>query len=198
MRSDLRFRRCWENELQLADHTELAEFFRNTYGPTGVFNAAPFEGSKSWAGARPELRLIAYDSMGVAAHFGILRRFIKVGAVDLLVAEIGLYGVRPDLEGRGTSRSLVINALHPTLEKLGVPFGFAAVRHALRKHFARLGRHDSVAILEGVRVRSTLPDVYPDKLPTRDEDVLIVVVPIGSSISDWPHGTTIDRNGPEL
>ncbi|WP_272945792.1 hypothetical protein [Paraburkholderia sprentiae] len=30
------------------------------------------------------------------------------------------------------------------------------------------------------------------------EDVLIVVLPIGRSMSDWPTGTIIDRNGPEL
>ncbi len=30
---------CWENELQLSDHLELAQFFRATYGPTGPFNA---------------------------------------------------------------------------------------------------------------------------------------------------------------
>ncbi|ARO32384.1 nodulation NodA-like domain-containig protein (plasmid) [Rhizobium sp. NXC14] len=135
MRSQVRWKLCWENELQLADHVELSDFFRKTYGPTGLFNAKPFEGSRSWAGARPELRAIGYDQSGVAAHMGLLRRFIKVGTVDLLVAELGLDGVRPDLEGLGIGHSLSI--VLPTLQELGVPFAFGTVRPELRKHIQR-------------------------------------------------------------
>ncbi|MCC8960252.1 NodA family N-acyltransferase [Bradyrhizobium sp. Pear77] len=186
----------WESELQLEDHVELAEFFRAAYGPTGAFNGKPFEGSRSWAGARPELRAIGYDSRGVAAHLGLLRRFIKVGAVDVLVAELGLYGVRPDLEGIGIGHSLRV--MHPVLHELGIPFAFGTVRHALQKHISRLGRHGLATMVSGVRVRSTLPDARLDKPPTRIEDVVVVVLPIGRSMADWPTGTIIDRNGPEL
>ncbi|MBB4189078.1 nodulation protein A [Sinorhizobium terangae] len=182
--------------MQLDDHVELASFFRKTYGPTGAFNAKPFEGSRSWAGARPELRAIAYDSNGVAAHMGLLRRFIKVGEVDLLVAELGLYGVRPDLEGLGISHSLRV--MYPVLQQLRVPFGFGAVRHALQKHVERFGRHVPATVLSGIRVRSTLPDARLDLPPTRIEDVLVVVFPVESAMSDWPTATFIDRNGPEL
>ncbi|AJD43751.1 NodA family N-acyltransferase [Rhizobium sp. SEMIA 4085] len=196
MRSEVRWRLCWENELELADHVELAEFFRKTYGPTGVFNAKPFEGSRSWAGARPELRAIAYDSSGVAAHMGLLRRFIKVDGVDLLVAELGLYGVRPNLEGLGIAHS--IHVMFPTLQELQVPFAFGTVRPELRKHIARFGRHGMVTILSEIRVRSTLPHARIDLPPTRVEDPLVIVLPVGRSMSDWPTGTMIDRNGPEL
>ncbi|PDT34943.1 MULTISPECIES: NodA family N-acyltransferase [Sinorhizobium] len=196
MGSEVRWKLCWENELQLADHIELAEFFQKTYGPTGEFNAKPFEGSRSWAGARPELRAIAYDSDGVAAHLGVLRRFIKVGAVDLLVAELGLYGVRRDLERLGISHS--IRVMLPTLQELEVPFAFGTVRHALQRHVERLGRHSPVTVLSGLRVQSTLPDARLDKPPTRIEDALVIVLPVGRPISDWPAGTMIERNGPEL
>ncbi|MHC2291860.1 NodA family N-acyltransferase [Bradyrhizobium barranii] len=187
----------WESELQLADHAELAEFFRKSYGPTGAFNAQPFEGSRSWAGARPELRAIGYDARGVAAHIGLLRRFIKVGEVDLPVAELGLYAVRPDLEGHGISHAMRV--MYPALRELGVPFGFGAVRSALEKHLTRLVERQGLAtLMRGIRVRSTLPDVYPNISPTRIEDVIVVVFPVGRSISEWPAGTVIDRNGPEL
>ncbi|TJV75878.1 MAG: acyltransferase, partial [Mesorhizobium sp.] len=53
-------------------------------------------------------------------------------------------------------------------------------------------------IVSGVRVRSTRPDVHPDLPPTRLEDVLVLVSPIGRSMDEWPSGTLIDRNGPEL
>nr|CAC80544.1 NodA protein [Sinorhizobium sp. ORS 1230] len=196
MRSQVQWTLRWESELQLDEHVELASFFRNTYGPTGAFNAKPFEGSRSWAGARPELRAIGHDSNGVAAHMGLLRRFIKVGEVDLLVAELGLYGVRPDLEGLGISHSLRV--MYPVLQQLRVPFGFGAVRHALQRHVERFGRHLPATVLSGIRVRSTLPDARLDLPPTRMEDVLVVVLPVGSAMSDWPTATLIDRNGPEL
>nr|CDY73125.1 N-acyltransferase [Bradyrhizobium sp. ARR488]CDY73126.1 N-acyltransferase [Bradyrhizobium sp. ARR489] len=198
IRAKVRWRLCWENELQLADHLELSEFFRKTYGPTGEFNAMPFEGGRSWAGARPELRILAYDDHGIAGHIGVLRRFIKVGAVDLLVAEMGLYGVRRDLEGLGVTYHGALQVLHPLLLELGVPFGFGAVRPALRKHVERFGRYGLATVLSGIRVRSALPDVVLELPPTRTEDVLVVVFPIAQSMSDWPSGTLIDRNGPEL
>nr|Q53252.1 RecName: Full=Nodulation protein A [Rhizobium tropici]CAA67137.1 nodA [Rhizobium leucaenae USDA 9039] len=196
MRSKVRWRLCWENELELAEHIELADFFRMTYGPTGPFNAKPFEGSRSWAGARPELRLIAYDANGVAAHLGLLRRFIKIGAIDQLVGELGLYGVRPDLEGLGIGHS--VHAMLPVFGELAVPFAFGTVRPALQKHIERFGRYGPVTILSGIRVSSTLPEARLDKPPTRIDDALVIVLPIGRSISDWPAGTVIDRNGPEL
>lgn len=196
MRSDVRWRLCWENELQLADHAELSDFFRKSYGRNGAFNAKPFEGGRSWAGARPEFRAIGYDAHGVAAHIGILRRFIKVGEVDQLVAELGLYAVRPDLEGFGISFSLSV--VFPVLQQLGVPFVFGTVRHAMRNHIERFCRGGLATIVSGVRVRSTLADVHPDLPPTRAEDVLVFVMPIGRSMDEWPSGTLIDRNGPEL
>ncbi|WP_018240597.1 NodA family N-acyltransferase [Ensifer sp. BR816] len=196
MRSEVRWSLRWENGLQLSEHVELAEFFNKTYGPTGEFNAKPFEGSRSWAGARPELRAIAFDSGGIAAHMGLLRRFIKVDGVDQLVAELGLYGVRPDLEGLGIAHS--IHAMLPVLQELGVPFAFGTVRHALQRHVERFAKHGPVTVLSGIRVQSTLPEARTDKPPTRIEDALVIVLPVGRPISDWPPGTVIDRNGPEL
>ncbi|MCA1510293.1 NodA family N-acyltransferase [Bradyrhizobium sp. NBAIM01] len=196
-RPQVQWTRRWENDLGLADHAELAEFFRNSYGPTGAFNAQPFEGNRSWAGARPELRAIGYDSRGVAAHLGLLRRFIKIGGVDLLVAELGLYAVRPDLEGLGISHAMRV--MYPALQELGIPFGFGTVRPALEKHMTRLvGRQGLATLMSGIRVRSTHADVYPNLSPIRIEDVIVVVFPVGRSISEWPTGTIIDRNGPEL
>ncbi|ARO32378.1 nodulation protein NodA 1 (plasmid) [Rhizobium sp. NXC14] len=185
MCSDVRWKLCWENELQLADHVELSDFFRKTYGPTGLFNAKPFEGSRSWAGARPELRAIGYDQSGVAAHMGLLRRFIKVGTVDLLVAELGLDGVRADLERLGISHS--IRVMLPTLHELGVPFAFGTVRQALRKHIERFGRHGPVTILSDILTRSTLPEPRRDKPPTCIDEALVIVLPVGRLIGDRHH-----------
>ncbi|ARP67352.1 MULTISPECIES: NodA family N-acyltransferase [Mesorhizobium] len=196
MRSAVQWRLCWENSLQVADHVELSDFFRKIYGRNGVFGAKPFEGGRSWAGARPELRLIASDPEGVAAHIGILRRFIKVGDVDVLVAELGLYGVRQDLEKLGISFSM--RAVYPVLQQMGVPFAFGTVRHAMRNHVERYCREGIATIVPGVRVRSSRANVHHDLPSTRLDDVLVLVSPIGRSMDEWPSGTLIDRNGPEL
>nr|CAJ41201.1 NodA protein [Bradyrhizobium sp. FTA6]CAJ41273.1 NodA protein [Bradyrhizobium sp. Ppau3-41] len=197
MRPQAQWRVRWESELCPTDHVELSEFFRMSYGPTGAFNAQPFEGNRSWAGARPEVRLIGYDDRGIAAHVGLLRRFIKVGDVDLLVCELGLYAVRPDLEGRGISHSMRV--MFPVLHQLGVPFGFGTVRPALQKHITRmLGRPGLATLIPGIHVQSTHPDVYLNLPPTRIDDALVLVLPVGRSMSEWPTGATIDRNGPEL
>nr|CAD23496.1 putative acyltransferase [Bradyrhizobium sp. CBP90]CAD23498.1 putative acyltransferase [Bradyrhizobium sp. CBP70] len=197
MRPQVQWRLRWESELCVAEHVELSEFFQKSYGPTGAFNAQPFENNRSWAGARPEIRIIGYDDRGIAAHIGLLRRFIKVGDVDLLVCELGLYAVRPDLEGHGISRSMRV--MIPVLHQLGVPFGFGTVRHALQNHITRmLGRQGLATIIPGIRVQSTHPDVYLNLPPTRIDDALVLVLPVGRPIGEWPTGTIIDRNGPEL
>ncbi|MBY2996363.1 NodA family N-acyltransferase [Rhizobium leguminosarum] len=196
MSSEVRWKICWENELEASDHAELAEFFCKTYGPTGAFNAKPFETGRSWGGARPERRAIAYDSRGVASHMGVLRRFIKVGTTDLLVAELGLYGVRPDLEGLGIAHS--VRAMFPVLRELSVPFAFGTVRHAMRNHMERYCRDGTANMMTGLRVRSTLPDAHPDLPATRTEDVLVLVVPLDRPMTEWPAGSLIERNGSEL
>ena len=196
-RPPVRWRLCWENELELADHIELSDFFRKTYGPTGEFNAKPFEGHRSWAGARPEIRQSATMIVASRSTSRHCADFIKVGEIDLLVAELGLYGVRPDLEGLGITHS--IRVMYPVLRDLGVPFGFGTVRSALQKHITRLlGRQGLATVLPGFRVRSARPDICLTVPPTRVEDVVVLVLPIARPMSEWPAGEMIERNGPEL
>ncbi len=152
MKTHIRWKTYWEHELVPGDQAELAEFFRNTYGAVGAWNTKHFEGSRSWAGARPELRIVGYDECGVVAHFGVLRHFIRFGTVDQLVAEVGLYAVRPDLQQSGVGYHVGLNVLYLTLLDLKVPFGFGTVRDELREHVERTGR---ATIVSGVQVRST-------------------------------------------
>lgn len=127
---------------------------------------------------------------------GVLRRFIKVGETDLLVAELGLYAVRPDLERMGIAHS--VGALTPTLRELGVPFAFGTVRHAMRNHVERYCQNGMASILTGVRVRSSIAEVNPDLPSTRTEEPLVVIFPVGRPLNEWPPGTLIERNGSEL
>ncbi|WP_095205325.1 NodA family N-acyltransferase [Mesorhizobium carmichaelinearum] len=196
MSSNMQWKLCWESELTVADHAQLAEFFRTLYGPTISSRNKLFEGHRSWAKARPEFRAIGYDANGVVAHMGLLRRFIKVGEVEMLVAELGLYGVRQDSERLGITYSM--RAIASVLDKLKVPFIFGAVRPQMRNHVERFCRSGFGTMFPAVPVRSTQPDVYPDLPPTRTDEMVVWVLPVEGSMSDWPAGATIDRNGPEL
>lgn len=197
MIAELQWKTCWEHQLEPGDHAQLADFFRVTYGAVGAWNARHFEGSRSWAGARPELRIIGYDGRGVAVHYGVLRRFIRVGTVDQLVAEIGLYAIRADLQGWGgwgIGYQSGFKILYPTLKSLKVPFGFGTVRTAMRDHVARIGR-GGVKIASEISVRSA---ALGSDAETCVEDVLVVVVPVERPVDEWPAGAFIDRNGFEL
>ncbi|WP_043879623.1 NodA family N-acyltransferase [Azorhizobium caulinodans] len=196
MISKVTWRVAWESDLTNGDHAELSDFFKSVYGATGAFNALPFAGGRSWAGARPELRGIAYDESGVAAHMGVLRRFIKVGGEQIAVAELGLYGVRRDLEGLGIGHSTL--AMLPVLKALGVPFAFGCFRNELRIHFQRFCRNGKGAIVDNVNIKSTQPDIYPDLPPTKIEKKAAVILPLTETLDRWPEGVDIERNGPEL
>lgn len=106
-----------EGELDPAAHGRIASMLRAAF--PAYANAFP--GRRSWSGARPELRVVAHDPVGVAAHAGVLRRFIQVvdgdRAVEQLVAHVGLVAVRPDLQGSGIGRQLGSRVADSALER---------------------------------------------------------------------------------
>jgi Nodulation protein A (NodA) len=51
VKENIQWRACWEHELEPADHAELAEFFRNTYGDLGEWNATCLPGNRSSTGS---------------------------------------------------------------------------------------------------------------------------------------------------
>lgn len=187
----VKVRKYWENELSESDHAELAEFLRSTYGALGNWNADQFPGNRSWAGARPELRLIGYDEHGVVVHMGLLRRMVRIGEVDQLICDMGLYAVRPDAQRSGIGTA-GFQEIYPTLHELKVPFGFGTVRFGIREHFEPFTKVSSMTLMDGVRVRSA-----DEKEFTRTciEEHLVVLLPIEQDITQWPTGEIIDRNG---
>jgi nodulation protein A len=189
MKSQVQWKTYWEHELKPSDHAELAEYFRTLYGEA---NAWAFEGNRSFAlgGARPEFRIIGYDDKGVAAHTGVLRRFLRVGTVDQLVADCGLLGVRPDLQRSRVSYDLLV-AVRSAVMELKVPFAFGAMREELR----RLVLRANATILPDVQVRATS---QWDPAEMVIEDHFVYIDPIMQPVEEWPPGKLIDRNGPPL
>jgi nodulation protein A len=187
----MRWITAWEKDISPETHEELATLLGTTFAGIDAPEAGLFSHKRSWAGARPELRVYGRCASGtVGAHVGMLRRYVRIGEVDQLVAEIGLVAVRSDLQ-----RSRIgMEGAGPTLRalrSLDVPFAMGTCREEIVPFYLSLGAHRR----EGVRVR-TLDNVEPWRLRTLELPTLIF--PVNEGIEKWPAGDIIDRNGQEV
>jgi len=124
-----------ETDLTAADHTGLATLLARAFPETDLRG-------RSWCSERPELRLIGTadddgDEVPVA-HLAVLRRFVRVGEAEVLVADTGLVAVDPDRQGRGLGLALLAEATR-VLTGLGVPFGLLTTGHDREGFYQRGG-----------------------------------------------------------
>jgi nodulation protein A len=145
-----------------------------------------FAGRRSWSGARPELRVLAHDRAGVAAHAGVLRRFLQVvdgeRTVDQLVALVGLVAVRSDLQGTGVGKQLgshIADALH----ELAVPFGLLGCREEVAGYYRSIGWHP----LPPTRSVYCPFDIDDASRVVEDSEGWMVL-PVAEPLARWPAG----------
>ena len=147
---------------------------------------ARFRPGRSWASARPELRLVASAGDRPVAHLGVLRRFLQIGHGAQLVGDVGLVAVEPDLQGSGVGAGLLARC-RTTLHGLNLPFGYLTTGPRVAGFYEAGGwvavpgptRH----VLADGRVQ-----VHPDTS---------MVLPVHRPIEEWPAGQ-VDRNGWEV
>lgn len=177
----------WEKDIPESDHLELTKLLRRTCEEEFPDHAGIYEGARSWPGIRPELRVTAHDDDGVAAHICMLRRFLRIGDAEQLVAEIGLVTVRRDLRRTGIGLDAGKRIL-AVLHELKVPFAFGTVRPEVLHFYTATGSH----VVRGARVRS-----FDHTHPWRScfDDSVALITPIAASVEEWPPGDVIDRNG---
>lgn len=120
-----------ETDLTAADHTGLATLLARAFPETDLRG-------RSWCSERPELRLIGTEAGAPVAHLAVLRRFVRVGATEVLVADTGLVAVDPDRQGRGLGLALLGEATR-VIAGLGVPFGFLTTGHDREGFYERGG-----------------------------------------------------------
>ncbi|TGO05694.1 GNAT family N-acetyltransferase [Serinibacter arcticus] len=121
-----------ETDLTAADHTALAGLLARAFPETDLRG-------RSWCSERPELRLVGTDDDGApAAHLAVLRRFVRVGTAEVLVADTGLVAVDPSRQGTGLGLALLTEAAR-VLAGLGVPFGFLTTGHDREGFYSRGG-----------------------------------------------------------
>jgi nodulation protein A len=175
----------WETSLADREHDDIAALLARSYASTTTV----FTGGRSWAGARPELRILGRHRGEVVAHAAVIRRFLRAPDHDasVLVGDVGLVAVHPDRQGLGLGAALM-DAVAATLARLGLPYGFLTCDPEVRPFYRRCGwqplaEHE----LRSIRVDLALED-------HRHNGMLL---PVHRSADEWPSGP-IERNGQEI
>jgi nodulation protein A len=181
----------WESDLSPEEHRAIADLLRDSLGGVRAEDAEHFQGARSWAGARPEFRLVLRDDCGVLAHIGVLRRHLRIGERDQLVGDLGLFAIRPDRQRTGLGSAL-LTELRGVLFRLDLPFGFLGCRPELVPFYERNDWH---LLPSDVRVRY-IDNRDPWTIVTLQEPAF--VQPLRSPLAAWPKGDLIDRNGLEV
>lgn len=173
----------WETALDAAEHLELSRLLGRSYPATPTFT-----GGRSWAGARPELRVLGHQDGGVVAHAGVITRFLRAPETDavVLVGDVGLVAVCPDRQGEGLGAAL-LRAVAAALARLEVPFGFLTCDPDVRPFYERAGW---TAMTDRV-VRSVTID---HAVEGRRHGM---VLPVTRAVTAWPPGP-VERNGQEI
>lgn len=179
---DLHWSLTWEDDVSDAEHVALAGLLRRCYPQS----RASFAGACSWSNARPELRIVGREGDRPVGHLGVLRRFLRVASRSVLVGDVGLVAVHPDLQGRGMGAALLGEAAD-TLRALDLPFGFLSCGEHVAPFYAASG---------------WVPVDNPTRMIRADGRVQVhggvsMVLPVHAPRGDWPAGA-LDRNGPEV
>jgi nodulation protein A len=175
----------WETALEPTEHHAVAALLARSYASS----TATFTGGRSWAGARPELRVLGHQDGELVAHAGVIRRFLHAADQDtsILVGDVGLVAVHPGRQGQGLGAALM-GSVTTALDHLGVPFGFLTCDPALRAFYRRSGwipLDDSP--LRSIRIDQDLEDHRRNGM----------LLPVRRPAADWPSGP-IERNGQEI
>jgi nodulation protein A len=181
--SDLHWASAWENDLDDGAHTEMAGLLSRAFP-----RSSRLDGTRSWSAGRPELRIRGRLDGRLVAHLGVLRRHLCVPDrdTDVLVGDVGLVAVDPELQGHGLGRRLLAEAA-AALDRLRMPFGFLTCGDHVVDFYTsggwlRVPNRTRIMRADG-RV-----EVYGGAS---------MVLPVWSGMAGWPGGL-IDRNGYEI
>lgn len=184
--SELHWALRWEADLAEDDHAALHALL------VRGFDALPgaFGDGRSWSSARPEGRIVGYGEEGPVAHLGFLRRTLRVEEDDaaLLAADAGLVCVDPPLQGSGVGRRL-LEQTAAAFRRLAVPFGFLTCGPGAVPFYEAGGWRQ----LPGQVTRMIDKDGRPERYTGP-----AMLLPVTSTIDDWPHGRTVVRDGFEV
>ena len=182
----LMWRLEWESDLTAGGHEALAGLLARAYPR----HADLYVGAQSWSGARPEARVIGSVGDRPVAHLGMLRRFLRNpdSGTGILVGDVGLVAVDPDLQGKGVGGRLLGQAAE-AMRELDLPFGFLTCGEWAVPFYESAGWQLLPGQVTRMFNRDGQPEVY---------DGPAMALPLHATMSAWPGKSTVDRNGPEI
>ena len=172
----------WEDDLGDDDHAGLGALLARSFARSRT----PFGPGRSWSSARPELRLVCTLAGRPLAHLGVLRRFLQVGDMPVLVGDVGLVAVDPDVQGGGLGTALLARG-HALLTRLDLPFGYLTCGEQVAGFYSAGGWERVPGPTRMVRADGRV-QVYGGAS---------MVLPVRRGIEEWPAGR-VDRNGWEV
>ncbi|MCD2190514.1 GNAT family N-acetyltransferase [Actinomycetospora soli] len=181
--SSTQWQLAWETHLGPADHEVVGALLARSYAATTTV----FTPGHSWAGARPELRVLGWQRDELVAHAGVVRRFLRAGGHSQLVGDVGLVAVHPGHQGEGLGGAL-LDVVRRTLVQLAAPYGFLTCDPDLRPFYARSGW---VALAD-----TDLCSVGIDHRTEHDRRNGMLL-PVLAPLDAWPAGP-VERNGQEI
>ncbi|WP_285595794.1 GNAT family N-acetyltransferase [Actinomycetospora sp. NBRC 106378] len=177
------WQRTWETHLRPHDHDVISTLLAHSYASS----ATVFTPGHSWAGARPELRVLGHVRDEIVAHAGVIRRFLRSPAGAQLVGDVGLVAVHPGHQGEGLGAALMAEVRRALVE-LAVPHGFLTCAPELRPFYERSGW---VALAD-----TDLCSIGIDHRLEHDRRNGMVL-PVLAPLDEWPAGP-LERNGQEI
>lgn len=182
---DLRWSSIWEDDVLDDEHRALAALFARCFPRSRT----AFTGARSWSSGRPELRLVGRLDGRTVAHVGVLRRFLRVPErdVSVLVGDVGLVAVDPDVQGLGVGAQLLARTA-ATLHDLELPFGYLTCGHHVAPFYATAGWVRTDGGTRMVRADGRV-QVYGGAS---------MVLPVHAPFQEWAAGCLVDRNGLEI
>lgn len=182
---DLTWKLLWEADLTRAEHDSLSALFRRFY----PHNAHLFEGGKSWAGARPEGRIVGFRVDEPLAHLGFLRRALRYGdGLSVPIADVGLVGIDPSLQRSGVGVRMLEEAT-ATLRGLEVGFAFLTCREEVVPFYERGGW----VLVPGITTRMIGYDGVTEEYTGPS-----MALPVTASMEGWPGADVFTRDGLEV
>jgi len=182
---DLTWRLRWEADLSPGDHDALSELLSRIYPE----DHAVFTAGRSWAGARPEGRVIGYQDGRPVAHLGFIRRTLRITETSgLLVADVGLVGVAPSLQRSGIGLRLLEEA-SAGFHTLALPFGFLTCRPFVVPFYERGGWKELPGQVTRMIDDNRQPETYLGPA---------LALPVLASLAEWPSGHAVTRDGLEV
>ena len=175
----------YETHVGVDEHEAIAALLARSYGST----TDAFTTGRSWAGARPEVRVLGRRDSDVVAHAGLIRRLLWAPDhhESVLVGDVGLVAVDPERQGRRLGAALM-ETVAATLYSLGLNYGFLTCDSDVRPFYQPSGwTHLAEHPVRSIRVDHALEADRRNGM----------VLPVLATLAEWPSGP-IERNGQEI